>query len=330
MNDTVTLAAAPLIPDLTFRRFRGARDLAGIAALHRARVDYDRLDPLAPGQRAPGAAELGKVYRQRLDFDPQRQMLLAEARGRLIGYVWIRAWQAADGSWILFHRVLIHPEWRGKGIGIALMRWAESALAEIARQRPPGTPALLRTDVYSTERETVARLDAAGYQLGHSDVELALAALDELPESVAPDGFVLRPPDADEYRSAYFALAAAFSADWDHRDRAEDDFIDLLDSPTNDPTLWRIAVSDGQIAGVVLCEAIPPAGIISELAVGETWRRRGLGHALLVSGLRALRERGLTEARAYTDAANPFGARTLYERLGFQPVKEVQSYLKPL
>ncbi len=330
MNDTVALTTAPLIPDLTFRHFRGARDLAGIAALHRARAAHDQLDPLAPGQRPPTAMELAGVYRQRLDFDPARQMLMAEIRGRLVGYAWIRSWAAADGRWVLFHRLMIAPEWRGKGIGAALMHWAEQALIEIAKQRPPGTPAMLRSDIYSTERETVARLEAAGYRVGHSDVELTLPSLTDLPEPITPAGCEIRSPRPDEYRPAYFALEAAFADEWNYEEKTEDDFLALIESPGNDPTLWRIGLIDSQIAGVILCESNAPAGIVSDLSVGVPWRRLGLGRALLLHGLHALRQRGLTEARVYTDAATPFGARTLYESLGFYPVKEVLSYLKPL
>lgn len=329
-NDNVALTSAPLIPGLTFRRFRGARDLAGIATLHRERAEHDQLDPLAPGQRPPTAAELASVYRQRLDFDPARQMLLAEIRGRLVGYVWIRSWQAADGSWVLFHRLIVAPVWRGKGISVTLMRWAELSLTEIAAHRPPGTSALLRTDIYSTEIETVARLEAANYHVGHSNVELTLPSLIDLPEPTTPDGFEIRQPRPDEYRSAYFALEAAFADEWNYEEKTEDDFLALMQSPGNDPALWRIAVSQEQVAGVIMCEANPPAGIVSDLSVGVPWRRHGLGRALLLSGLQALRQYSLTEARVYTDAADPFGARTLYESIGFRPVKEVLSYLKRL
>lgn len=330
MTDTVELFDAPDLPGLRFRRFRGAFDLSDIAAIHAAHIEFDKLDPLMRSQRPPTVAELAEVYRRRDDFNPDFQMLMAEVDERLVGYCWIRSWALADGTWVLYHNIQLLPAWRGVGIGQALLDWAEDVLAFAAAHRPRGTDAQLRADVYSTEAHTRARLEEAGYEIAQTTLEMALDTLDDLPALSLPRGFRLHTPALDEARSVYFAMDAAFEDEWGYTSKTDDDFDNLMDSPATDLTLWRCVRQVDEIAGVVISEAAPPLGLIQELSVGKLWRRRGLGRALLLAGLSALREHGLTQARIYTDADDPFGARRLYESVGFRRVKDVLRYTKPL
>lgn len=71
-------------------------------------------------------------------------------------------------------------------------------------------------------------------------------------------------------------------------------------------------------------------GEMAEVSVGAPWRRRGLGLALVVAGLHALAERGVSEARLHARADNIYGAPHLYERVGFGPLKRFARYRKPL
>ena len=330
MTDTIDLFDAPDLPGLRFRRFHGAFDLPAIAAIHAAHTEHDRLDPLLSNQRPPDVAELAEIYRQRDDFNPDFQMLMAVVDEVVVGYIWIRSWAQADGAWVLYHNCQLLPAWRDYGIGAALVGWAEDVLGFAASHRPDGTAALFRTDVYSTELQAIARLEATRYAVAQTTIEMALYSLNNLPAPNLPDGFTLHTPSADNARAAFFAMDAAFEDEWGYTPKTDDDFETLMASPTTDLNLWRTIHYGDAIAGVITCEAAPPLGLIQELSVGKVWRRRGLGRALLLAALQALREHGLTQARIYTDAADPFGARHLYESIGFRRVKDVLRYTKPV
>ena len=86
-----------------------------------------------------------------------------------------------------------------------------------------------------------------------------------------------------------------------------------------DPQLWFLAEADGELAGVALCWT---SGFVKDLAVHESWRRRGLGEALLRHVLATFRARGarVTELKVESDNAR---AVRLYERLGMRVVERL-------
>jgi len=59
-------------------------------------------------------------------------------------------------------------------------------------------------------------------------------------------------------------------------------------------------------------------GWVEALAVLREHRRKGLGRALLLEGMRALRGRGCTHLMLGVDSQNPTGALGLYESVGFR------------
>lgn len=67
-------------------------------------------------------------------------------------------------------------------------------------------------------------------------------------------------------------------------------------------------------------------GMIRYVGVTPGWRQRGLGKALTLAGLLALRRAGMTRAVLGVDAENVTGARQLYERYGFVMTGEQVMY----
>jgi mycothiol synthase len=67
-------------------------------------------------------------------------------------------------------------------------------------------------------------------------------------------------------------------------------------------------------------------GWISELGTRRGHRRIGLGRAMLLAGLRHLKDEGADTAKLGVDAANPTGALGLYERAGFEKIATRVSY----
>jgi ribosomal protein S18 acetylase RimI-like enzyme len=92
-----------------------------------------------------------------------------------------------------------------------------------------------------------------------------------------------------------------------------------------------VAEVDGNVAGFVavmsrepFTEPDDPAGtyaLVSDLAVLERFRRRGIGQALLDRALALADANGATEVRVAVLAGND-GARALYQAAGFAPYLE--------
>jgi mycothiol synthase len=89
-----------------------------------------------------------------------------------------------------------------------------------------------------------------------------------------------------------------------------------------------------EVAGYVVSSAPPgmqterPSAWIGMVGVRREHRRRGLAAALLTRSLAAMRAAGFAVAGLDVDADNATGAVRLYERLGFQVVREQLIYSK--
>jgi ribosomal protein S18 acetylase RimI-like enzyme len=69
---------------------------------------------------------------------------------------------------------------------------------------------------------------------------------------------------------------------------------------------------------------------IEDVQVDPEFQRRGLATALLARTLAMAAERRAGPVRLHTEGHDPAGARSLYERLGFQVVREHRRYRRPL
>jgi ribosomal protein S18 acetylase RimI-like enzyme len=86
-----------------------------------------------------------------------------------------------------------------------------------------------------------------------------------------------------------------------------------------DPELVFLAESPDELAGAALCWT---SGFLKDLAVRETWRRRGLGEALVRHVLVTFAARGLDAVDLKAESTNA-GAVRLYERLGFRVIERL-------
>jgi mycothiol synthase len=163
----------------------------------------------------------------------------------------------------------------------------------------------------------------AGWQPVRTLLQLRAALADlELPEPRLPEGISLRAfrPGFDE-RAWLTVNAHAFAS---HPEQGRWGLVDLEDriaAPWFDPAGFLLAVrEDGQLLGFhwtkVHTETPEPMGEVYVLGVDPAAQRLSLGRALLVAGLRHLRERGLTTVLLYVEADNT-PARGLYDSLGF-------------
>jgi ribosomal protein S18 acetylase RimI-like enzyme len=86
-----------------------------------------------------------------------------------------------------------------------------------------------------------------------------------------------------------------------------------------DPDLCLLAEADRALAGAALCWT---SAFLKDLVVRESWRRRGLGEALLRAVLIVFAARGAPAVDLKVESTN-LGAIRLYERLGFRIVERL-------
>jgi mycothiol synthase len=102
----------------------------------------------------------------------------------------------------------------------------------------------------------------------------------------------------------------------------------LIQHHADSPPLYT-AVSEGVVRGLVAFTRHPPRGAVGPVAVGETFRRRGLARVLLERALEDMSRSGVSEAELW-GAADSYPATRLYQPVGFRPVSYWLQYEKTL
>jgi mycothiol synthase len=222
--------------------------------------------------------------------------------------------------------VAVHPGAEGRGIGAALLRWAEGRAAE--RDEP------LRQDVGSSNAAAAALLTAAGYGPTHHYWRMTRALDPPLPEPSWPAGTsvrTLRVGDGADERAVHALVQEAFAGTAGNVPERFDPWRRrVLDRETADAELFFVAERDGRVAGVSLCDdwAAEQTGYVRMLATSPRDRGIGLGRALLLESFAAFHRRGRPIAALSVNAGNA-GALRLYESVGMREHWRVDRWERP-
>ncbi|HEY7659499.1 MAG TPA: GNAT family N-acetyltransferase [Actinomycetota bacterium] len=203
----------------------------------------------------------------------------------------------------------VHPDFEGRGLGTALLRWSQ----EVAR-RQGGTSV---GGTVPDENDLARRLFLDnGYEIAWDSWILEIRHDDPPPEPALPPGYAIRAFEPAEARVVHDVIEGAFS-EWEGRPPTpfEDWSAWALDRNGFEPWMIPVVVGEGEIVGAAYLIHYPnDTGWVQQIAVRKDHRRRGLGRALLEHAVREFSTRGERVTGLSTDSRT--GARTLYEHVG--------------
>ncbi len=261
------------------------------------------------------------------ELDLEQDAWVVELDDRVVGYVDFEA----RGSGRLIADGYVDPDTRGHGVGTALAEVVETRAAR-ELERATGR-AYLQYGALRAEAGSVEFFRRRGYD----DVRRQYRMVIDLDEPLAaepPAGVEIRPYRPGEERAIHAAVEEAWSVGgWLHDPRPYAEWArTLFDRPGHDPSLYLVAESDGEIAGVALCDWKRNGdwGWVQTLGVRPAWRRRGIGEALLRTAFAEFFRRGERTVALQVDAQSPTGATRLYERAGMSVLYEVVVWEKEL
>jgi mycothiol synthase len=329
----IAVPDAPDIAGLAFRSFRGEPDYAPMLAVIEASKVADR------EERSQTLDDISRTYRHLRNCDPLEDMVLAEAAGRVVGYgrTWWENEQKGDRVYSLF--VNLEPDWRGRGIRRAILRWLEARAGTLAEAHPPETNKLLQAWSSEHEDDWKRILESEGYGIVRWEYEMVRDLADEIRPAPLPEGIEIRPVTDADAETIFAAAAEAFADHWGVTSWFDaNSLAEWRESPTWNPALWKIAWDGDEVVGTVMnyidekenAEYDRKRGYTEAICVRKAWRGRGIAKALITESMEMHKAMGMTETAHGVDTQNPTGALQLYEGLGYRPRKTFYSFRKLL
>jgi mycothiol synthase len=266
-------------------------------------ADAEAVDRMKPLNEAA-------VLRLRRPHPTTQHFLVSEAE-QLVGYA-----QMESGPEWSSGQLVVSPNHRRRGVGTLLLRRlimeSSGPLRVWAMGDSPAARALAAAAGMAAQRELLI-------------MERQLDG--DLPEPAVPPGVKIRTfvPGEDE-REWLRVNAAAFAH---HPEQAlidADDLADRMAEPWFDPKGFFVATVDNTMVGFHWTKQHQDQlGEVYVLGIEPSAGGRGLGKALLLTGLRSLRERGNTRVELYVEADHR-AAIGLYLSYGFATVSRDVMY----
>jgi mycothiol synthase len=250
-------------------------------------------------------------------FDLAKDVRVAVDGGKIVGYA--EAVQLKGDDKLVFGDVRAGPQ-HGDA-SAALLDFVQKRARELAS---PGG----RLRIWTAERAEAARqlLEAHGFEVQRYSLRMLAELEDEPAEPQWPEGISVRSRDGDEDDRAAYELQCETFADQggDHVAESFEDWLHWIKREPFDPGLWFLAFAGEELVGISLCRSDwagdDELGWVSVLGVRRSWRRKGLGSALLLHSFRELRARGDKRVGLGVRADNATGAVRLYEQVGMLEV----------
>jgi ribosomal protein S18 acetylase RimI-like enzyme len=219
----------------------------------------------------------------------------------------------------------VHPAYRQRGLGDALLEWAEGAAVPMHQACHRGHPLTLLGSCMAGNAGAVTLYAAHGYTQARWTHAMVRDLTSPLPPIPAPAGVEITGWTPERSEDARLIRNDAFRDHWGSTPTSAQAWAHFMAINAFRPAFSFLAHSGGEPAGFVIAheyDAYAEAtGIkdvyIALLGTRRAGRKHGIGSALLLRALTQARAAGFTSASLGVDADSLTGALGLYERVGF-------------
>ena len=291
---------------ITSRPYRNENDLAVMQRLLREHPD--------PFDHYPGEADLPALLDPAATGNAASTRVWEDAQGQIAGFAVV---QASHNN-LYFH---FRPDSLNRGTEREMLAWATDVLRRVASADGP-----LTLDVPARDEDTtrVRLLVRNGFVPGDDrTLGLSRSLMEPFPEPNLPYGWVLRPlageGEVEEYVATHRAAYGTETMTVPYR-------LAIMREAGYRPELDLVAISpDRTLAAFCVCfinaerngRTGRKEGEIGIVGTHPTFRRRGLGRAMVLAGMWALKQQCMESATLGVAGTNP-AAIHIYESAGFR------------
>lgn len=231
----------------------------------------------------------------------------------------------------------VHPDWRRRGVGSAVLGWTEDRGRQRLAAAPSDVPAFL--EAWAEERllDRRALFEKHGLAPIRWYIEMRRPLDELLPVRELPTDLELVPWSAEHDDAFREAHNTAFQDHWGSEPQTAEEWrFHYSESPLFRGDLSLALTAEGRIVSYVMAyhsESDSQAtgrreGWLGQVGTLREWRGRGVASALMVRVMDEMQRAGMTHATLDVDSENPSGAMGLYERLGFAPTRRFVRWAK--
>jgi mycothiol synthase len=243
----------------------------------------------------------------------------------MVGYDLLMPRGAADPVHDMRSMAGVHPDYRRRGIGGALLEWAEQAAPRLHRERFPGRPLSLSVSCRDDDAAAGALFARRGYQpvrWFHAMIRDLSAEVVPVPAAAGVENLPLTPERSEQ---ALMIRNEAFRDHWGSTETSAESWAHFLSSRTFRSAFSFVAYDHGEPAGVIISHEYEAAAAatgtrdlyIAIVGTRRAARKRGLASSLLTRVLTDGKAAGFGTASLGVDADSTTGAVGVYERAGF-------------
>jgi ribosomal protein S18 acetylase RimI-like enzyme len=309
------------VPDHVLRAPR-PDDAVAIHRLHARHAEADGVDvhsTIEPVLDPDGA-------RRRLET-ADWAVVAVDAAGSVIGWGSLRSWTEDDATRVCLSDGYVAPPARRRGLGRRLLRESETVAAQLSAGHTGDGPVVLGGNASTVQPDRATLLERHGYRQVFTMVEMEHHGSPVRPRPL-PDGITVRAATVADAGPLFALTARVWAGRPFFTPPTEDQFRDWL---SRSQLAWfQVATTADRVVGFVAVSRTPARIEIEDVQIDPDLQRRGLATAMLTRTLSTLTRQDAEPIRLHTEGHDPAGARSLYERLGFQVVREHRRYRKPL
>ncbi|WP_119066971.1 GNAT family N-acetyltransferase [Aggregatilinea lenta] len=319
--------------------------MAGHAQFQIRRFTWDDLPALVTLANAAGEHDndderyTDDTLREELEefSTPESDLLVAVTPDeRIVGYAYVERRTNEDRVWGYGWGV-VHPDWRERGIGRALLRAADAEFEAWAMAQPDRDKAVFIQRFLNYANTAAVELAASeGYAELRSSYRMRIDLGQPIEPWPLPEGITLRAFDRARDLPAFYEVDQAGFMDGGGQGVKmpyEEWTQHFLGGTDATPDLWRVVCRGDEIVGICVMQPWGPddPGLtwVGRLTVLHSERGHGLGTALLRAGMQAGQAHGYERAGLGVRDDVP-GAIRIYQRAGFETYVRFVHYRKVL